>query len=130
EGEQKARQMFRQAVPRRLKRTIAEEPKQFVYEHDFFSGNHNARIRPRNMENIYVSQSTGRIGLRLIHARAMASHPKTRQPGAESTPAVLQRLWREHLRHHKPRLLVVMVLTGIMAGMTALYPLVINHAME
>jgi ATP-binding cassette, subfamily B, bacterial MsbA len=129
-AEQKARQMFRQAVPRRLKRTIAEESKQFVYAAGFFSGIRNARIRLRNMQNIHVSQDPGRIGLRLIHARAMLSHPKMRQPDAESTPAVLRRLWREHLRHHKPRLLAVMILTGIMAGMTALYPLVINHAME
>jgi subfamily B ATP-binding cassette protein MsbA len=49
-------------------------------------------------------------------------------PRPESTRALLRRLWREHIRHHKPRLLLVLVLTGIMAGTTAIYPVVIQHA--
>ncbi len=52
----------------------------------------------------------------------------TRAPDAESTRALLARLWREHVRHHKTRLLVILALTGLMAGTTALYPLVIDHA--
>ena len=40
------------------------------------------------------------------------------------------RLWREHIRHHKPRLLLVLVLTALMAGTTALYPVVIDHAFQ
>lgn len=46
----------------------------------------------------------------------------------DATGALLGRLWREHLRRHIPRLLLVLLLTGVMAGMTALYPLVIDHA--
>ncbi len=48
----------------------------------------------------------------------------------ESTKALLRRLWREHIRHHKGRLLVVLLLTLLMAGTTALYPVVIDHAFE
>ena len=47
-----------------------------------------------------------------------------------STRALLGRLWREHIRHHKPRLALVLVLTGLMAGTTALYPVVIDHAFQ
>jgi subfamily B ATP-binding cassette protein MsbA len=48
----------------------------------------------------------------------------------ESTRALLRRLWREHIRHHKGRLLVVLLLTLLMAGTTALYPVVIDHAFQ
>ncbi len=48
----------------------------------------------------------------------------------DSTRALLGRLWREHIRHHKPRLALVLVLTGLMAGTTALYPVVIDHAFQ
>jgi len=48
----------------------------------------------------------------------------------ESTRTLLGRLWREHIRYHKPRLLLVLVLTGLMAGTTALYPVVIDHAFQ
>src|SRR5271165_746019 len=48
----------------------------------------------------------------------------------ELTRVMLARLWREHIRHHKPRLLLVLVLTGLMAGTTALYPVVIDHAFQ
>ena len=51
------------------------------------------------------------------------------QPG-DSTRVLLGRLWREHISHHKPRLLLVLVLTGLMAGTTALYPVVIDHAFQ
>ncbi len=47
-----------------------------------------------------------------------------------STRGLLGRLWREHIRHHKPRLALVLVLTGLMAGTTALYPVVIDHAFQ
>ena len=33
-----------------------------------------------------------------------------------TTRAMMRRLWREHVRHHRMRLLVVLVLTAIMAG--------------
>ncbi len=45
-----------------------------------------------------------------------------------STRWLLTRLWREHLRRHRGRLAVVILLTAVMAGLTALYPVVINHA--
>jgi subfamily B ATP-binding cassette protein MsbA len=48
----------------------------------------------------------------------------------DRTFVLLGRLWREHLVHHKPRLALVMALTLLMAGTTALYPVVINHAFE
>ncbi|MFL5288133.1 MAG: ABC transporter ATP-binding protein [Rhodopila sp.] len=49
---------------------------------------------------------------------------------SDSTAFLLRRLWREHLIHHKPRLLLVLALTLLMAGTTALYPVVINHAFD
>jgi subfamily B ATP-binding cassette protein MsbA len=48
----------------------------------------------------------------------------------DSTRALLMRLWREHFRYHKPRLALVLVLTALMAGTTALYPVVIDHAFQ
>jgi ATP-binding cassette, subfamily B, bacterial MsbA len=49
---------------------------------------------------------------------------------SDRTFELLRRLWREHLIHHKSRLLLVTLLTLLMAGMTALYPVVINHAFD
>jgi subfamily B ATP-binding cassette protein MsbA len=46
----------------------------------------------------------------------------------DSTSALLRRLWRDHLRHHRPRLLLILGLTAAMAGATALYPVVIDRA--
>ncbi len=46
----------------------------------------------------------------------------------ESSRALLFRLWREHIRHHKGRLLGVLLLTLVMAGTTAIYPVVIDRA--
>ncbi len=40
------------------------------------------------------------------------------------------RLWREHIRRHRSRLLVVLLLTAIMAGLTGLYPIVIQRALS
>jgi ATP-binding cassette, subfamily B, bacterial MsbA len=48
----------------------------------------------------------------------------------DSTRALLTRLWHEHISHHKARLLLILVLTAIMAGTTALYPVVIDHAFQ
>ena len=48
----------------------------------------------------------------------------------DSTRALLTRLWHQHISHHKARLLLILVLTGIMAGTTALYPVVIDHAFQ
>ncbi|MEA2790945.1 MAG: ATP-binding cassette, subfamily bacterial MsbA, partial [Acetobacteraceae bacterium] len=49
---------------------------------------------------------------------------------SDRTLELLRRLWREHLVHHKSRLLLVAALTLLMAGATALYPVVINHAFD
>ena len=51
-------------------------------------------------------------------------------PQRETTRALLTRLWREHVRHHKPRLFLVLALTVLMAGATALYPVIIDHAFQ
>ena len=45
-----------------------------------------------------------------------------------ATRALLVRLWREHIRHYKPTLALVLALSGAMAGATALYPLVLQYA--
>jgi subfamily B ATP-binding cassette protein MsbA len=52
------------------------------------------------------------------------------QRGPDSTRALLMRLWRDYVSHYKPRLILVLVLTLVMAGTTALYPVVIDHAFE
>ncbi len=49
-------------------------------------------------------------------------------PSDPSTRSLLRRLWREHLRRHRGRVITVMVLTAVMAGLTALYPVVIDRA--
>ncbi len=46
----------------------------------------------------------------------------------DGTAALLRRLWRDHVRHHRGRLLLIFLLTAIMAGLTALYPVVIDRA--
>ncbi len=51
-------------------------------------------------------------------------------PDSEGTRALLARLWREHVRHHRGRLLLVLVLTPIMAGLNALYPVMIQRAFD
>ncbi len=47
-----------------------------------------------------------------------------------TTRAMMLRLWREHIRHHSGRLLLVLVLTALMAGLTAVYPVVIQRALS
>ncbi|HEX2940229.1 MAG TPA: ABC transporter ATP-binding protein [Rhodopila sp.] len=49
---------------------------------------------------------------------------------SDRTFELLWRLWREHLIHYKGRLALILVLTLAMAGTTALYPVVINHAFQ
>jgi subfamily B ATP-binding cassette protein MsbA len=44
------------------------------------------------------------------------------------TFALLGRLWREHVRHHRRRIAIVLASTAVMAGTTALYPVLIQHA--
>ena len=71
---------------------------------------------------------TGKAGPRLIHGRRMDVSVPLLRPDEASTRALLARLWREHLGNHKPRIVVVLLLTAIMAGTTALYPVVIDRA--
>src|SRR6185312_7578106 len=59
-----------------------------------------------------------------------AATPPALAAGRDSTRALLTRLWHEHISHHKPRLALVLLLTAIMAGTTALYPVVIDHAFQ
>ena len=47
-----------------------------------------------------------------------------------TTRAMMLRLWREHIRHHRGRLLLVLLLTALMAGLTAVYPVVIQRALS
>ncbi len=49
---------------------------------------------------------------------------------SDRTLQLLGRLWREQLVQYKARLTLVLLLTLLMAGMTALYPVVINHAFD
>ena len=47
---------------------------------------------------------------------------------SEASYSLLLRLWREHVRNYRGRPLIILVLTALMAGTTALYPVVIDHA--
>ena len=56
--------------------------------------------------------------------------PPAVHDGADGTRALLGRLWREHVRHHRGRLLIVLLLTLVMAGLNALYPVMIQRAFD
>src|SRR5271165_6854270 len=43
---------------------------------------------------------------------------------------LMRRLWREHVRHHWVQLLLVLLLTVLMAALSALYPVVIKRALD
>ena len=43
---------------------------------------------------------------------------------------LMRRLWREHLRFHRSKLFGILVLTGLTAGLTGLYPVVIQRAIS
>ncbi len=47
---------------------------------------------------------------------------------AESTGGLLRRLWREHIRRYRGQLALIVVLTVLMAGTQALYPVLIDRA--
>ena len=49
-------------------------------------------------------------------------------PADESTPALIRRLWREHIRFYRGRIALIVVMTLIMSGATALYPALIDWA--
>ena len=71
---------------------------------------------------------TGEAGGGLIQAAAMDASTPRALLAEPRTHALLGRLWREHLRRHRGRLAVIFVLTAAMAGLTALYPVVIDRA--
>jgi subfamily B ATP-binding cassette protein MsbA len=50
--------------------------------------------------------------------------------GADGTARLLRRLWREHIRHHRGALGLILALTLVMAGTQALYPMVIDRAIS
>ncbi len=51
-------------------------------------------------------------------------------PPAEATNALLLRLWREHVREHRGLLSLIVVLTAITAATQALYPVMIDRAID
>ncbi len=48
----------------------------------------------------------------------------------DTTRALLARLWREHIRPYRARLLVILVLTAITAAAQATYPVMIERAID
>ncbi len=64
-----------------------------------------------------------------IHADNPTGAP-VRAPERDTTRALLGRLWRDYIRHHRGRIALVLLLTLLMAGTTALYPVVIDHAFQ
>jgi subfamily B ATP-binding cassette protein MsbA len=49
-------------------------------------------------------------------------------PETASTGALIRRLWAEHIRHFRGRVVLIVVMTLIMSGTTALYPALIDWA--
>ena len=45
-----------------------------------------------------------------------------------STAALIRRLWREHIRVYRGRIVLIVVMTLVMSGTTALYPALIDWA--
>ena len=60
--------------------------------------------------------------------RASTREAASGPPSHEGTRVLLARLWREYVRQHRGRLLLVLGLTALMAGTTALYPVLIDRA--
>jgi subfamily B ATP-binding cassette protein MsbA len=60
----------------------------------------------------------------------MDAHVTTTGNADERTWPLMRRLWREHVRHHRGRLLMVLLMTILVAALTALYPVVINRAIS
>jgi len=48
----------------------------------------------------------------------------------ESSRRLMGRLWREHVRHHRVQLALVLLLTVLMAAFSGIYPVVIKRALE
>jgi subfamily B ATP-binding cassette protein MsbA len=60
----------------------------------------------------------------------MASPSKPRRVDPDTSRALIARLWREELRHHPRRILIALLCTGLVAALTALYPVVIQQAFD
>ncbi len=60
-------------------------------------------------------------------ARAVTAKPTLED---HSTRMLVKRLWREHIRHHRGRLLLILALTLVLAATQALYPVVIQRAIS
>src|ERR1700739_3117009 len=58
------------------------------------------------------------------------THRTDMKPKRDTTRVLLGRLLHGLTSHHKPRLLLILLLTLVMAGTTALYPVVIDHAFQ
>jgi subfamily B ATP-binding cassette protein MsbA len=48
----------------------------------------------------------------------------------DGSAVLLGRLWREHIRVHRGKLALIVALTLLMAGTQALYPILIDHAIQ
>lgn len=64
------------------------------------------------------------------HEKKQARRNKHRNLSPEDTRVLLLRLWKEEVLQHKGRIVTVIILTIIMASLTALYPLVIQRALD
>ncbi|MDT8330137.1 ABC transporter ATP-binding protein [Roseomonas gilardii] len=58
------------------------------------------------------------------------ARPKHPPISAETTRALTRRLWRDYVRQHPRGILVAILCTGAVAGLTALYPVVIQQAFD
>ncbi|ONH83561.1 ABC transporter permease [Roseomonas mucosa] len=58
------------------------------------------------------------------------ARPKHPPISAETTRALTGRLWRDYVRQHPRGILVAILCTGAVAGLTALYPVVIQQAFD
>lgn len=59
-----------------------------------------------------------------------AAQPAANPLDDPTTRALVGRLWREHIKHHRGKLVLILVLTLILAGTQALYPVVIQRAIS
>jgi subfamily B ATP-binding cassette protein MsbA len=60
----------------------------------------------------------------------MASPAQKRRIDPDTTRTLIARLWREEVRHHPRRIFVALLCTGLVAALTALYPVVIQQAFD
>jgi subfamily B ATP-binding cassette protein MsbA len=61
-------------------------------------------------------------------AAPAAPAPPAAPAASVSTAALIRRIWREHIRHFRSRVVLIVVMTLIMSGSTALYPAIIDWA--